>query len=155
MRATHHLLGLSAGLGLAAASGWSWPQAQAWAEEAIVGIGDAQRRFAIYEHKIAQSTNRIFQALTPYVRVRRPFLDHALFDFFSGLAPHLRGATYHRLLKTKYPEFFAFIPDQSTGMPILTPRWRVNAARARRLGRRIVQPMAARAGWQGCARCDA
>jgi hypothetical protein len=29
MRATHHLLGLSAGLGVAAASGWPWPQAAA------------------------------------------------------------------------------------------------------------------------------
>jgi LexA-binding, inner membrane-associated putative hydrolase len=29
MRATHHLLGLSAGLGLAAASEWPWPQAAA------------------------------------------------------------------------------------------------------------------------------
>jgi hypothetical protein len=42
------------------------------------------------------------------------------------------------MLKTKYPEYFAHIPDQSTGMPILTPRWRVNAVRASRAGRRIV-----------------
>jgi hypothetical protein len=126
--------------------GWSWERAQRWAEEAIGQLGGAAPRFALYEHKLLQSTHPIFQALTPYVRVRRPFLDRALFEFFSSLVPGLRAATYHRMLKTKYSEYFAHIPDQSTGMPILTPPWRINAARASRAGRRIVQRTAARLG---------
>ena len=126
--------------------GWSWERAQRWAEEAIGQLGGAAPRFALYEHKLLQSTHPIFQALTPYVRVRRPFLDRALFEFFSSLAPSVKAATYHRMLKTGYPEYFAQIPDQSTGMPILTPRWRVNTARASRAGRRIVQRTAARLG---------
>jgi asparagine synthase (glutamine-hydrolysing) len=126
--------------------GWSWDRAQRWAEEAIGQLGGAAPRFALFEHKLPQSTHPIFQALTPYMRVRRPFLDGALFEFFSSLAPSVRALTYHGMLKSKYPEYFVHIPDQSTGMPILTPRWRVNMARASRVGRRIVQRTVAHLG---------
>src|SRR4051812_14614128 len=128
--------------------GWSWERAQGWAEDAIAALGGAAARFAIFEHKLLHSIHPIFQAMTPYLRVRRPFLDRALFDFFTGLAPDLRAATYHRMLRTSYPQQFGTIPDQSTGMPILTPRWRVNIERGRRGARRVVQRRAARLGLQ-------
>ena len=50
------------------------------------------------------------------------------------------------MLRTKYPQYFATIPDQSTGMPVLTPRWRVNVERGKRGARRVVQRRAARFG---------
>jgi hypothetical protein len=50
------------------------------------------------------------------------------------------------MLKARYPEFFARIPDQSTGVPVLTPRWRFNAVRAGRFACRIIQRTANRIG---------
>ena len=126
--------------------GWSWAEAESWAQDAIARLDGAAPRFALFEHKLAQSTHPIFHALMPYMRVRRPFLDHALFDFFADLPADMRGPVYHRMLKMKYPRLFASIPVQSTGVPVLTPRWRVNAARAFRLGRKIGRRLAAPLG---------
>ena len=89
--------------------------------------------------------HRIFQAYQPWMRVRKPFLDHQLFDFFAAFDGPTRHDTYKRMLKAGYPKLFA-IPEQTTGLPILTPRWRVQAERARRLLARKSAPWLRRLG---------
>lgn len=112
------------------------------------GLAGAPARFALFEHKLPQSTNRWTAAYRPYFRVRRPFTDYAFFDFFQGLPATARGGErlYERWLAASYPELFARIPNQKTGLPVLAPPWRLHLERARRFAWRKVQPLLAAGG---------
>jgi len=99
--------------------------------ELAAALGGAPARYALFEHKLPQSTNRWTAAWRPWLRVRKPFVDYAFFDFCQGLptSARLEGNLHERWLRASYPGCFASIPNQKTGVPILTPRWRVQAAR--------------------------
>ena len=125
--------------------GWSSERADHWARAQMLKMGDAPSHFVMFEHKLPQSIHRIFQAYDPWMRVRKPFLDYDLFDYFAVLDGSRRIDLYHRMLKSTYPKLFA-IPDQRTGMPILTPDWRIQVERARRLATRKAAPWLARIG---------
>jgi hypothetical protein len=88
-------------------------------------------RFFMLEHKMPQSTNRWTMAWRPWLRVRKPFVDYAFFDLCQGLPAGIRveGRLHERWLRASYPGCFAAIPNQKTGMPVLTPRWHIQAAR--------------------------
>lgn len=112
-------------------------------------LDGAPLRFVTFEHKLPQSTNQMSVAWRPFLRVRKPFTDYALFDFAQGLNPASRGddAIYERWLVSRYPQFFRDIPNQKTGMPILTPRWRVQIERAQRYSwRKFFRPLLNRIG---------
>jgi len=108
--------------------------AVARARELIDALGGAAARFATVANKLPQSTNRWTAAWRPWLRVRKPFVDYAFFDFCQGQPPAVRviGRLHERWLRTAYPDCFSSIPNQKTGMPVLTPEWRVQAARIRR-----------------------
>jgi asparagine synthase (glutamine-hydrolysing) len=112
--------------------GWTWDRAIEWAVDAIAAIAPSAPRFAIYEHKFPQAIHLIFQSYIPYVRVRTPFTDYALFDFFQRLSDDARSSVYTRWLMRDYAAFFRSTPDQRTGLPIGTSRALVNAERLRR-----------------------
>ncbi|MBI3403205.1 MAG: hypothetical protein HY048_17475 [Acidobacteria bacterium] len=94
----------------------------------------APARYTLFEHKLPQSTNRWTAAWRPWLRVRKPFVDYAFFDWCQGLpvSARLEGQLHERWLRASYPACFASIPNHKTGMPVLTPRWRVQAARLQR-----------------------
>jgi Glutamine amidotransferase domain/Asparagine synthase len=100
----------------------------------IGAIDGAAVRFATFDNKLPQSTNRWTAAWRPWLRVRKPFVDYAFFDFCQGLPAGVRveGRLHERWLRTSYPNCFAAIPNHKTGMPALTAPWRVTAARVRR-----------------------
>lgn len=116
--------------------------------EIFSSLDDAPARFALFEHKLPQSTNRWIAAFRPWIRVRKPFLDCDFFDFCQGLQPEIRGkqAIYQRWLKFRYPECFARIPWQKTGVPILTSYWLWQVDRVRRFAWRKVQPYLSKIG---------
>lgn len=128
--------------------GMGWEAALQRAGALVADLGGAPARFALFEHKLPQSTNRWSAAWRPWLRVRKPFVDYAFFDFCQGLPPHVRGEQklHERWLRSRYPSCFDSIPNHKTGTPVLTPGWRVQAARARRLAWRTVQPGLARLG---------
>jgi asparagine synthase (glutamine-hydrolysing) len=97
-------------------------------------LGGAPARYALFEHKLPQSTNRWTAAWRPWLRVRKPFVDYAFFDWCQGLpvSARLEGHLHERWLRARYPACFASIPNHKTGMPVLTPRWRIQAARLQR-----------------------
>lgn len=119
-------------------------------------LDGASIRFLPFEHKLPQSTNRWTAAWRPWLRVRKPFLDHAFFDFCQGLPTSVRmsGRLHERWLRQSYPACFKSIPNQRTGVPVLTPRWQYQLARVRRraaaVGRRAVP-----GGWRPAARVRA
>jgi hypothetical protein len=112
--------------------GLPWEAAVERVRPLVRELGGAPARFALFEHKIPQSTNRITAALRPYVRVRRPFVDYQVFDLAQGQPAATRGAgaLHDRWLRSTYPRCFARIAHQKTGVPPLTPRWRGRATRA-------------------------
>lgn len=128
--------------------GLDYPEALALAEKMIEQLNGASSRFALFDHKLPQATNRWGAAWRPWIRVRRPFTDYAFFDFCQGLPAVVRGELniHERWLRSKYPSCFATIPNQKTGMPILTPNWLLQAERARRFGWKKLQPMLAGLG---------
>ena len=112
-------------------------------------LGGAPLRLLLFDHKLPQSTNRMNAAWRPWLRARKPFTDYALFDFAQGLDPAMRNekAIYDHWLLERYPRLFRDIPNQKTGMPILTPRWRVQIERAQRYAwRKFLRPLLNRAG---------
>lgn len=120
--------------------GLGWEEALDRVRKAVRDLEGAAPRYALFDTKIPQSTNRWTAALRPHVTVRRPFTDAGLFDFFQALPLALRreGRFYERFLRTAYPALFARIPNQKTGLPVLAPAWRHQAERARRYaGRRL------------------
>ena len=119
-----------------ASIGWTWPRAIEWAEGVIAALRPSAPKFAIYDHKFPQAIHPIFQSYSPYMRVRSPFTDYALFDFFHTLSDAARRTLYPEWLATDYPAFFASIPDQRTGVPIGTPPVLLALERLRRGGMR-------------------
>jgi hypothetical protein len=109
-------------------------RAKARAQQLIDALEGAPPRFALYAHKLPQSTNRWTAAWRPWLRVRKPFVDYAFFDLCQALpsAIRLEGRLHERWLRAAYPRSFATIPNQKTGMPVLTPDWRVQLERIRR-----------------------
>jgi len=126
--------------------GWTWEQSLAWAEDAVQSLAPSAPKFAIYEHKFPQAIHLIFQSYEPYVRVRTPFTDYALFDFFHSLSDRARGSLYRAWLAHDYPAFFRNIPDQRTGVPIGTSPALVNLERLRRGGVRAASRVLRRVG---------
>jgi asparagine synthase (glutamine-hydrolysing) len=122
--------------------GLDWAAALARVRPLVAEVGAAPARFAIFEHKLPQSTNRWTAAWRPWLRVRKPFVDYRLFDFWQGLPDRARTSPplYHRWLTTRYPSAFAAIPYQKTGAAVLAPAWRVQLARAGRVAWRLAQP---------------
>lgn len=115
-----------------------WADALARLEAVADETDQASSRFFILDHKHRQATNRWLEALRPYVRVRKPFLDWEFFVHCQSLPWDLRGRqrVYEVWLRRHYPDLFARIPNQRTGVPVLAPSWRLQAARVGRLGRR-------------------
>lgn len=129
--------------------GLSWEAAWRRMEELIAALGGALPRFVVFEHKHPQSTNRWGAAWRPWLRVRRPFLDYGVFDFWQGLPSAVRGdlQLYERWLRARYPASFARIPNQRTGLPAGASALSIRLARTRRVAWRAVQPRLARLGY--------
>jgi hypothetical protein len=104
----------------------------------VQDLSGAHIRYAVYENKLPQATNRWTAAWRPWLRVRKPFLDYELIDFWLGLPPRVRGEDrlYERLLLARYPRLFRTIPHQKTGVPVLTPEWRRQLSRTFRFALR-------------------
>jgi hypothetical protein len=119
-----------------------WEEALAAAGAALARLDGAPPRFALFEHKLPQSTNRWTAAYRPYFRVRRPFTDYAFFDFFQGLPAAARGEgkLYEHWLAARHKALFSRIPQQKTGLPVLASPARLAVERARRLAWRKLQP---------------
>jgi hypothetical protein len=122
-----------------AAIAWTWERAIEWASAEIGALAPSEARYAIYEHKFPQAIHLIFQSYAPYVRVRTPFTDYALFDFFAAQPRHTRATLYRTWLARKYPALFKWIPDQRTGLPVTAPAWLVSIERLRRGGMREIR----------------
>jgi len=112
-------------------------------EQWLSALDGANPRFVLFEHKLPQSTNRLSAAWRPWLRVRKPFVDYAVFDFWQSLPSELRGRDrlYERWLRSRYPACFGKIPNQKTGLPVLAPTWRLGLARARRFAWQVIQPL--------------
>ncbi|KKI98513.1 asparagine synthetase B family protein [Prochlorothrix hollandica] len=108
---------------------------------------DRKIKYVFYEAKVSQQTNLLFQAPYNRIKVRKPFVDYQLFDFFESLSDEVRKLLYPTMLKSKYPSLYQHIPNQKTGMPILTPSWKLNIERARRLIYRKTQPSLKKLGF--------
>lgn len=104
----------------------------------VEDLGGAHVRWAILENKMPQSTNLWTAAWRPWIRVRKPFVDYELADFWLALPLRLRreGRLYERFLVSRYPRLFRRIPYQKTGVPVLTPWWKHQATRIARFARR-------------------
>jgi hypothetical protein len=114
--------------------GMEWGAALERITPLVNELGPARARFALFEHKLPQSTNRITAALRPHIRVRRPFVDYRVFELAQSQPAITRGADrlHERWLRSTYPACFGRIPHQKTGVPPLTPEWRRVARRAAR-----------------------
>lgn len=134
--------------------GLPWEEALDRVRQGMAVLEGAPPRFALFENKLPQSTNCWLAAQRPHFTVRRPFTDYELFDFLQGLPPAVRseGKIYEHFLRTTYPECFAHIPNQKTGVPILSPPWHLQLARAQRFAWRQLQPSLQRLGLQALPR---
>jgi hypothetical protein len=105
-------------------------------------------RFAPYEHKLPQSTNRITAAARPFATVRRPFVDYRFFELCQRIPAAWRAQHRWReqWLASTYPECFARIPNQQTGVPLQSSRLRWHLTRAARFGWRRALNAARAAG---------
>src|SRR5207244_4430381 len=70
--------------------GLSYADALACAEQ-ILGELCGPPRYAPFEHKLVQSTNRITGAARPFVRVRRPFVAYSFFETAQRIPSSWRG----------------------------------------------------------------
>ena len=116
-------------------------EAVAVAEE-LIQATPGPPRFAAYEHKLPQSTNRITAAARPYLTVRRPFVDYQFFELCQRIRPVWRAnhRWRERWLVSTYPDLFARIPNQQTGVPARSSRLRWHITRAARFGwRRLLR----------------
>jgi asparagine synthase (glutamine-hydrolysing) len=117
------------------------------AEEMMAATPGAPR-FAPYEHKLPQSTNRITAAARPFAIVRRPFVDYRFFELCQRMPPAWRmGHRWReRWLVSTYPECFARIPNQQTGVPPQSSRVRWQVTRTARYAWRRMLGAARSAG---------
>jgi len=110
--------------------------------EQLIQTTPGPARFAPYEHKLPQSTNRITAAARPYAIVRRPFVDYQFFEMCQRIPAAWRADHGWRecWLVSTYPEYFAGIPNQQTGVPAQASnvRWQVTRA-ARFAWRRVLR----------------
>jgi len=122
-------------------------EAQA-AAEGMVRRTPGPARFAPYEQKLPQSTNRITAAARPFAIVRRPFVDYRFFELCQRIPAAWRAQHRwrERWLASTYPECFARIPNQQTGVPLQSSRLRWHVTRAARYGWRHVLKGARAAG---------
>jgi Asparagine synthase/Glutamine amidotransferase domain len=113
--------------------GMPYADARHCAEQILAGL-DGPPRFAPFEHKLVQSTNRITGAARPYVRVRRPFVDYRFFEIAQRVPPAWRAnhAWHEEWLVSTYPKLFARIPNQRTGVPPRSSWLRWQATRTTR-----------------------
>jgi asparagine synthetase B (glutamine-hydrolysing) len=113
--------------------------------EALIQATPGPARFASYEHKLPQSTNRITAAARRYAIVRRPFVDYQFFELCQRIPAAWRAnhRWRERWLLSTYPKYFGRIPNQRTGVPVQASRMRWQATRATRFAWRQVL---------GCAR---
>jgi hypothetical protein len=127
--------------------GVSYEKALALAEEMIQTTRGAPR-FAVYEHKAPQSISRITAAARPFVVVRRPFVAYRFFELCQRLpTPWRTGHQWReRWLVSAYPELFASIPNQQTGVPPQSSRMRRHSTRLVRFASRRIARAAAAAG---------
>jgi len=118
------------------------------AAETMIAATPGPPRYALYEQKFPQSTSRVTAAARPYVTVRRPFVDYRFFDAVQRVPAQWRAdhAFREQWLVSTYPEFFARIPNQRTGVPPGSSRVRWHVTRAVRFGWRRALAAAARAG---------
>ena len=125
----------------------SYGDACRMAEEMIAATPGAPR-FAPYEHKLPQSTNRITAAARPFAIVRRPFVDYRFFELCQRIPPAWRMGHRWRegWLVSTYPECFARIPNQQTAVPPQSSRVRWQLTRTARFAWRRTLGMARRAG---------
>jgi asparagine synthase (glutamine-hydrolysing) len=108
--------------------------------EALIQATPGPARFAAYEHKLPQSTNRITAAARPYAIVRRPFVDYQFFELCQRIPAAWRAnhGWRERWLVSTYPRYFARIPNQRTGVPAQASRVRCQITRAARFAWRQV-----------------
>ena len=108
--------------------------------EQLIQATPGPARFAPYEHKLPQSTNRITAAARPYAIVRRPFVDYQFFEACQRIPAAWRKDQRwrERWLVSTYPEYFARIPNQQTGVPAQASRMRWHVTRAARFAWRRV-----------------
>jgi hypothetical protein len=109
--------------------------------EALIQATPGPARFAPYEHKLPQSTNRITAAARPYAIVRRPFVDYQFFELCQRIPSAWRAnhGWRERWLASTYPAYFARIPNQRTGVPVQASRARWQVTRATRFAWRQVR----------------
>jgi len=100
--------------------------------EQLIRVTPGPARCAPYEHKLPQSTNRITAAARPYTIVRRPFVDYQFFEACQRIPAAWRKDHHWRehWLVSTYPEYFARIPNQQTGVPPQASRVRRQMTRA-------------------------
>jgi asparagine synthase (glutamine-hydrolysing) len=117
----------------------SYADAMGKAEE-MIGRTAGPARFAPYEQKLPQSTNRITAAARPFATVRRPFVDYRFFELCQRIPAGWRAhhGWREQWLASTYPECFARIPNQQTGVPLRSSRLRWQLTRAARFGWRRV-----------------
>jgi asparagine synthetase B (glutamine-hydrolysing) len=108
--------------------------------DALIQATPGPARFAPYEHKLPQSTNRITAAARPYAIVRRPFVDYQFFELCQRIPAAWRAnhGWRERWLVSTYPNYFARIPNQRTGVPVQASRVRWQMTRATRFAWRQV-----------------
>jgi hypothetical protein len=126
--------------------GLSYEHALSCAED-ILAQTPGPPRFAPYEHKLVQSTNRITAAARPFVTVRRPFVDYAFFEIAQRVPAAWRNdhAWHEQWLRSTYPRFYARIPNQRTAVPVQSSRLRWQLTRTARFGwRRALSLLRAR-----------
>ena len=129
------------------ALGIPYERALGLAEEMIRATPGAPR-FAAYEHKAPQSISRITAAARPFVVVRRPFVAYRFFELCQRLPAAWRTGHQwrERWLVSAYPELFASIPNQQTGVPPQSSRLRRQVTRVVRFATRRIARAAAAAG---------
>ena len=103
-------------------------QAHERVTSALAGIGGPVRH-APYELKMPQAISRITAAARPYVTVRRPFVAYRFFELAQRIPSAWKAGHrwHHEWLRSTYPDLFARIPHQRTGVPVGSShlRWQV------------------------------
>jgi asparagine synthase (glutamine-hydrolysing) len=126
--------------------GYSPTEALTRARDLVAALGGVKARFAAFENK-SPALGLVYGAYSLWFRVRKPFLDYAFFEFFQSQPDGIRGTPlFERWLRSCYPACYTDIPNHKTGMPVLTPHWRVQVERARRFTYRQIQPVMAGVG---------
>jgi asparagine synthase (glutamine-hydrolysing) len=126
--------------------GYSPSEALTRAQDLVAALGGVKARFAGFEHKWP-ALGLIYGAYSLWFRLRKPFVDYAFFEFFQSQPDGIRGTPlFEHWLRSSYPACYTDIPNHKTGMPVLTPHWRVQVERARRFTYRQLQPLLAGVG---------